>query len=215
MRRQRRPTRCRSVASRRARRASRRAARARAARSAGARSARPPPRPRSPSCAGVTVTLGWRPERARRRQRLGLEDVERGGLERAVVEAGEDVRLDLQGAAAGIHQDRAAEHAVPGEPARRGRGSSMPARLPASPAAGRRGDRCGRGRRRARGPSNVAMPSTGLPLRLQPATSKPMTPSFLAASRPSTPMPMMPTRSSRAAGAGRTSRHSRSRWNAS
>src|ERR1700675_1616428 len=51
------------------------------------------------------------PERALWRQRFGGVDVERGGAERAVVEALQDVGLILQAAAAGIDQDRRAHRA--------------------------------------------------------------------------------------------------------
>src|ERR1700751_5684450 len=49
---------------------------------------------------------GMGPERALRWQRLLGKDVERGGAERAVVEAGNDVSLVLQTAAGGIDHDR-------------------------------------------------------------------------------------------------------------
>src|SRR4029453_13642565 len=52
------------------------------------------------------------PERAVHRQRLGGVDVERGGTERAVVEAPPDVGFVLQAAAAGIDHDRRAERTV-------------------------------------------------------------------------------------------------------
>ena len=53
-----------------------------------------------------------RPERRILRQRLALEHVERGALERAGIERGEDVGLDLQAAASGVDEDRAAERAA-------------------------------------------------------------------------------------------------------
>src|SRR5690606_14272426 len=57
------------------------------------------------------------PEAGAVRQRLRLEDVERGGQERAVVERPQDVLLDLQAAAPGVDEHRAAEAAVAGEAA--------------------------------------------------------------------------------------------------
>ena len=53
-----------------------------------------------------------RPERAVGRQRLRRVDIERGGAERAVVKALQDVGFVLQPAAAGIDQDRRAHRAV-------------------------------------------------------------------------------------------------------
>ena len=53
-----------------------------------------------------------RPEARIPRQRLALEHVERGAFQRAGIERGEDVGLDLQPAASGIDEDRAAERAV-------------------------------------------------------------------------------------------------------
>ena len=49
------------------------------------------------------------PQRAGFRQRLGLEHVEARLLQRAVLERAVDVGVDLQPAAAGIDQHRAAE----------------------------------------------------------------------------------------------------------
>ena len=48
-----------------------------------------------------------RPQRARVRQRLGLEHVEGGRIQLAGLEAGEDIGVDLQSAAAGVDQHRA------------------------------------------------------------------------------------------------------------
>ena len=46
------------------------------------------------------------PERAFERQRFLFEDVERGAAQRAVDEAGDDIRLYLAAPAAGIDEDR-------------------------------------------------------------------------------------------------------------
>ena len=53
-----------------------------------------------------------RPERTVGRQRLGRVDIERGGAERAVVQALQDIGFVLQPAAAGIDQDRRAHRTV-------------------------------------------------------------------------------------------------------
>ena len=45
---------------------------------------------------GVTVTLRMGPERARRRQRLGREDIERRAGERSFVERRDDIGIDLR-----------------------------------------------------------------------------------------------------------------------
>src|SRR3954454_6315316 len=55
--------------------------------------------------------LWMAPERAVRRQRLGLEYVQRRRAKRAVVQAVQQLRLVLQPAAAGIDQHRRAERA--------------------------------------------------------------------------------------------------------
>src|SRR2546430_12464245 len=53
--------------------------------------------------------LGMRPQRARGRQRLGRKHVERRAGERALVERRQNIRVDLQHAAARIDQIGAAE----------------------------------------------------------------------------------------------------------
>jgi hypothetical protein len=53
-----------------------------------------------------------RPEARILWRRLGLEHVERSAAKRAGIERGEDVGFDLQAAATGVDEDRAAERAV-------------------------------------------------------------------------------------------------------
>ena len=64
---------------------------------------------------GVTVTRGWRQSGEFDCQRLLFEHVERHGVQRAVIEAAQDVGLDLQPAATGVDQHRPAQIAVPGQ----------------------------------------------------------------------------------------------------
>src|SRR5262249_10157377 len=52
------------------------------------------------------------PERARLRQRLACKDVKRRARQRALVERGHDVRIDLQGTTPGIDQISAAQRAA-------------------------------------------------------------------------------------------------------
>ena len=53
-----------------------------------------------------------RPKRAVLRQRFGRKDIEAGAGERALIERGENIGLDLQAAASGIDQSGAACGAV-------------------------------------------------------------------------------------------------------
>ena len=117
---------------------------------------------------------------------------------RAVVERGQNVGLDLQPAAAGVDHHRPAELAVARE-APELRRFRMPRvcrrqRQQADEDVGAREEalelRCR--------PQKVSMPGIDSSVRLQPATSKPIRASTSAASCPSTPSPMMPTRRSRA-----------------
>ena len=61
----------------------------------------------SAALCGVTTTRGCGHSGLERRQRLGLEHVERGGIKLARLQRREDVGIDLQAAAAGIDQHRA------------------------------------------------------------------------------------------------------------
>jgi hypothetical protein len=134
------------------------------------------------------------PERRILRERLGLEDVERRAVQGPIIETRDDVGLDLQSAAPGIDENRAAEAAI----ARKTR-----EQLPVEDAARLR-------RERKQADEDVGTGQEGIELiaprvRLQPATSKPISESFRPASWPRTPIPMTPTRTSRAGGGGRSS----------
>src|SRR5262249_15981777 len=63
--------------------------------------------------------LGMAPQRAYSRQRFAREDVKRCPCERAFVERGENIGLDLKRAARGIDQVGAAQRAVALEPAQK------------------------------------------------------------------------------------------------
>src|SRR3954462_8885781 len=57
---------------------------------------------RSRSIVRGNCHLRVRPKRARRWQRLGRKNVERGARERSFLQRGQDIRIDLPGAAPGI-----------------------------------------------------------------------------------------------------------------
>jgi hypothetical protein len=71
--------------------------------------------PEAAALCGRDRHIRVRPERAHRRERFGRKYVERGACERTFVQRRQDIRIDLQRAAPGIDQIRAARRAIPSE----------------------------------------------------------------------------------------------------